>query len=79
VEISTKGKLTIVDDQLINNATGTFTEDSSTTPDSYYFDAVRGAYVHIICEELGLDKWFTIPDQASAQIQDDANGNIVLE
>jgi hypothetical protein len=70
ITISTAGKLTKVDGQFISNTSGTFTEDATTDPDSYYFDAVRGSVVHITNTILGLDDEITVPDQATYDIGD---------
>lgn len=63
ISISTKGRLTKVNGEFIEGgASGTFALDSSTTPDSYYFDAVQGAVVNINCVDLGIiDRSIEVP------------------
>jgi hypothetical protein len=68
LKISSKGRLTKISGQFISNDTLTWTYDSSTTPDSYYFDAVRLAGVRIECDELGIDADVLVPDAATYDI-----------
>jgi hypothetical protein len=56
--------------QFITNTNGTFTHDSSTTPDRYYFDAVRGSFVRIRCKDTGFDHSITVPDEDDKDIAD---------
>lgn len=66
--ISCRDSLTKVSGQYIKNTEASFTYDSATEPDSYYFDAVRGSIVHVKCDVLGLDHSFTVPDQETEDI-----------
>jgi hypothetical protein len=69
--ISTTEKLTKVEGEFIKNTTGTFTYDSSTAPDSYYFDAVQTSPVKITCNELGLSDYkITVPETATKDLSD---------
>lgn len=68
IKISSKEALMIVEDQVISNTSSTFTYDSSTTPDSYYFDAVRTATVNITCDVLGIDADVDVPDLAAKRL-----------
>jgi hypothetical protein len=68
--ISSQGSLTKINDQYIKNTELSFTYDSGTTPDSYYFDAVRLSTCHITCAALGLDHDITVPDEATKNISD---------
>lgn len=68
--ISSQGSLTKINDQYIKNTEASFTYDSGTDPDSYYFDAVRGSTVHVTCAALGLDHDIIVPDEATKNISD---------
>jgi hypothetical protein len=70
--ISSLEALTKVEGQFISNTSSTFTYDSSTDPDSYYFDAVRGSVVFIKCDILGIDTsaGITVPDLSSKDLTD---------
>jgi hypothetical protein len=55
----------------ISNKTLEFTYDPTTAPDSYYFDAIRGALVHIQSDFLGIDKEdLTVPDEATKDLDE---------
>jgi len=68
--ISGRDALTKVNGEFVKNAEMTFTYDSTTTPDSYYFDAVQGALVHITCIPLGIDHDVTVPAEAVKDLND---------
>lgn len=68
IKIHSQESLTKVSGQYIKNTEATFTYDSATAPDSYYFDAVRGSTVHLTCDVLGLDHDLTVPDEATKDI-----------
>lgn len=68
--ISSHEALMKVEGQFISNVTATFTYDSATTPDSYYFDAVRGSTVYLKCDILGIGTNFDVPDLATKDITD---------
>ncbi len=70
INISSRTKLTRVNGEFIQNTSMTFTYDSSTAPDSYYFDAVQGADTHITCSKLGLDHDVTVPAAATKDLSE---------
>jgi hypothetical protein len=68
ISISSKDKLTKVNGEFIKNAESTFTYDDSTSPDSYYFDAVQSAVVHITCDLLGIDHNVIVPSESTKDL-----------
>jgi hypothetical protein len=67
IKLSGSGSLPLqkVDGRFLRNSSGTFTLDTTTDPDSYIFDAVRGAKVVITGTAFGMDHRITVPDQAA--------------
>jgi hypothetical protein len=62
IHISSEENLTKVNGEFIKHAKDTFTINTATDPDSYYYDAVQGAVVHIWCADLGIDQnYITVP------------------
>jgi hypothetical protein len=70
INISSKDGLTKVNGEFIKNASLEFTYDNTTTPDSYYFDAVQGTTVHINCDLLGIDHEVTVPVESTKDLND---------
>ncbi len=68
INITSAEKLTKVNGEFIKNGVGTFTYDSATTPDSYYFDAVQGTVARVTCDELGLDHEVTVPAESTKDL-----------
>lgn len=68
IHISSKENLTKVNGEFVKNAKDTFTIDTGTDPDSYYYDAVQTALVHIVCVELGIDKAVTVPAESTKDL-----------
>jgi hypothetical protein len=71
IEISSKDGFTKINGEFIKNSTLEFTYDDTTTPDSYYFDAVQGATVNIACGDLwtGNQEIF-VPSEATKDLKD---------
>jgi hypothetical protein len=57
-------------DQLISKDTGTFTYDSSTTPDSFYFNIIQGVTAYVKCKTLGISEEITIPAETTKNLYD---------
>lgn len=70
IHIKSDSVLTKVNGEFISNTSSEFTYDDGTTPDSYYFDALQTAVVHIKCIELGLDHDITVPAEDSKDLDD---------
>jgi len=69
--IKSKDNLTKINDEFISNTQANFTYDSSTDPDSYYFDAVQGVTVTLTSSKLGVNnKSFVVPEESTYDIYD---------
>jgi hypothetical protein len=68
IELTVEDMPEEIESQFIRGTTYPFIYDSSTTPDSYYFDAVRGSDVRLVCKKLGFDNPLTVPDLTTQTI-----------
>jgi hypothetical protein len=69
--IQSYDRLTKVNGEFIKNTHRSFTYDSSTAPDSYYFDAVQGTSVNITCPELWKGtKNVPVPTESTKNLYD---------
>ncbi|MFC1856183.1 hypothetical protein ACFL2A_06550, partial [Thermodesulfobacteriota bacterium] len=68
--ITSRDVLTKVNGEFVKNASMSFTYDATTTPDSYYFDALQGANVQITCDPLGIDHDLLVPLEVSKDLND---------